>query len=312
MAFRRATLVIDETDRPSCSHCKNIGMQYIGHTVQNCYVLLNTMCSYCREYGHTKKYCQILQNKMMFMEMSKRQYEATHYHRKKEVSKHEPRPPLPPQSYQSYQPYQPYQQTDLVIVDTAPPPPTIPAIRTIHQTKKCGFCKKLGMNPFGHTAKECSVLANTTCNYCKTKGHTVTYCQKLKNKGNTKYVSVETKSGMEISPSTPEWKPEQHPEYSTPEFQLDSKQGYDDTYKEQYEHERNQHDVKEFEQYVKTIMELSIPSPPYIPRSVMLNTIKSNIESKSEEKDDVSLLRIKIKKPRIMIGTVPEVVVPHK
>ena len=58
---------------PECGHCKNIGLDYkhnlrgLNGTQIICRVLLNTECSNCHKFGHTKGKC----NKLNTMQLSK-------------------------------------------------------------------------------------------------------------------------------------------------------------------------------------------------------------------------------------------------
>ena len=52
------------TVQPTCSFCKeaHVGFEYIqGKKVVKCPTLLNTVCPYCREKGHTQKNCVVRQ-----------------------------------------------------------------------------------------------------------------------------------------------------------------------------------------------------------------------------------------------------------
>lgn len=51
---------------PYCAHCKNLGLKFTDHNLKErigntkeicCPVLLDTRCRFCKEKGHTIKYC---------------------------------------------------------------------------------------------------------------------------------------------------------------------------------------------------------------------------------------------------------------
>ena len=57
---------------PYCAHCKNLGLKFDDHNLKNridskkvicCPVLSNTICRFCKEKGHTIKYCPEIQKK---------------------------------------------------------------------------------------------------------------------------------------------------------------------------------------------------------------------------------------------------------
>ena len=51
---------------PYCGHCKNLGLKFDDHNLKDrngnkkeicCPILLDTSCRFCKEKGHTIKYC---------------------------------------------------------------------------------------------------------------------------------------------------------------------------------------------------------------------------------------------------------------
>ena len=49
-----------------CGFCFNLSMPFEiceSHNVSNCYYLANTRCNYCKNFGHTPKYCMKLVKK---------------------------------------------------------------------------------------------------------------------------------------------------------------------------------------------------------------------------------------------------------
>lgn len=41
----------------NCGHCKNLNINFTGHTVKSCHVLASTECRNCKQLGHTARYC---------------------------------------------------------------------------------------------------------------------------------------------------------------------------------------------------------------------------------------------------------------
>ena len=74
----------------------------------------------------------------------------------------------------------------------------------------CSHCKNIGLSFTDHWLKDgnkkdskiiCPVLSNTICRFCKQKGHTISYCQELKNKDTLRILNtyLEYKSLKDIS-----------------------------------------------------------------------------------------------------------------